>query len=387
MKKVLICGAGKIGRGFIGQLFHHSEYELHFLDAVQMVVDALNKDKKYRLDLATTDVDKTEYIPVGGAYSLADAEKVSTLLNEINVMVSCVGAPNIASTVNFLKPLLKNRKPEKYLNWIICENADQPSQLIKKLLLEEADNDLKTFVEKGLGLVETQVLRTGMLAKPEIQKVEPLALRMQDWWTLPADKDAFVGQIPEIKGLILKSNFQNELTRKIYTFNGTNGPISYVGWANGFRILDQAGRSPKLEKFITEIQQESGYGLIKEYNLDPAEQKQFQSVALGKYQDPALNDQIERNACDSRRKIGGKERLVGPATLCLKHGKQPIAYAIAIAAALAYDGSDDAGTQEVLKTVREKGIAAALKEFSGLEENSPLTLMVKDAFDNKKYLF
>lgn len=51
-KEVLIIGAGKIGRGFIAQLFYNSGYKLWFLDASKEVVGLLNKEKKYRIDIA-----------------------------------------------------------------------------------------------------------------------------------------------------------------------------------------------------------------------------------------------------------------------------------------------------------------------------------------------
>ncbi|MEJ7679095.1 MAG: hypothetical protein WKG06_14815 [Segetibacter sp.] len=58
---------------------------------------------------------------------------------------------------------------------------------------------------------------------------------------------------------------------------------------------------------------------------------------MKKYTDPTINDQIERNANDTRRKLSKEERLVGPALLCLKHGRIPYAYAKAIAAAYYYN--------------------------------------------------
>ena len=46
MKKAVMYGAGNIGRGFIGQLFHMSGYEISFIDVNMTVVDKLNSDGK-----------------------------------------------------------------------------------------------------------------------------------------------------------------------------------------------------------------------------------------------------------------------------------------------------------------------------------------------------
>lgn len=383
-KEVLIVGAGKIGRGFIGQLFFRSNYKLWFVDATPALVDLLNKDKKYRVDIAREDVDETEYIKLEGAFTLSQKEEIENILNRISIMVSCVGAGNIDSTAAFFGELFEYRNSDEPLNWLICENASSPANRIRKVLEQNCPPSLKGFISNKLGLIETQVLRTGMEAIPAVLKKEPSAVRMQDWWTLPFDKDAFIGSLPEVTGLVPKTNFKNELTRKLYTFNGTNGPISYIGWANGYKILHESALA--FRDFFDKIQLESAYGLVHEFNLDEKEQVEFMGLAMKKYTDPALNDSIERNARDLKRKVSKKERLIGPALLCLKHGKLPVAYAKAIAAAYHYDGSDDEGTKEVLQTIKENGIEEAVKKYSELEPDNELFRLVIEAYNDKSFI-
>jgi len=384
-KEVLIIGAGKIGRGFIGQLFYRSGYKLWFVDASKEIVDLLRKEKKYRVDIARESNDLTEYIEVESAYTLEETNMIAAVLDHVDIVVSCVGAMNIGKIAEFMKKLLQEKDKNKDLNWFICENASNPAKKIRDILLKNTYPDFEKFVTNRLGLIETQVLRTGMLAKEEIIAKEPLALRMQDWWTLPYDKDAYKGSLPDVKGLIPKSNFTNELVRKVYSFNGTNGPISYIGWANGFKILHEAALAYR--SFFHEIQEEAAFGLVHEYHFDEKEQKEFMMLAMKKYTDPALNDQIERNARDTKRKLSREERLIGPALLCLRHGKIPYAYAKAIAAAYNYDGSNDEGTKEVLNAVRQKGIEEAVKKYSSIDESSELYALVIKSYNEKSFLF
>jgi mannitol-1-phosphate 5-dehydrogenase len=296
-----------------------------------------------------------------------------------------VGAANIEKVARYIRDILIDTRRSDVLNWIICENANIPARKIKDTLLQDSDAEFEEFVRSKLGLVETQVLRTGMLAKEDVILREPLALRMQDWWTLPLDKEAFIGQIPEVKGFIPKTNFSNELLRKIYTFNGTNGPIAYIGWANGYTILHESALAYR--EFFKEIQEESAFGLIKEFGFDEEEQRDFMALAMKKYTDPALNDQIERNANDSKRKLSKDERLVGPALLCLKHGRMPYAYAKAIAAAYYYNGSVDEGTREVQETITNNGIETAINKFSSLDDASPLYRLILESYKLKSFIF
>ena len=46
MKKAIIFGAGSIGRGFMGQIFFQSEYEIIFIDINKKILDELNLKHK-----------------------------------------------------------------------------------------------------------------------------------------------------------------------------------------------------------------------------------------------------------------------------------------------------------------------------------------------------
>ncbi len=383
-KEVIIFGAGKIGRGFIGQLFHRSGYKLWFADASEELVGLLNQEKKYRVDIAGSDGDDTEYISIEGAFDIHHPETIQEVLNRVEILVTSVGANHISSVAAMMKELLKKRNLNQNMNWLICENALHPAARIRETLLEGAEEAFRYFVDHRLGLVETQVLRTGMEAPEHIKQKEPLALRMHDWWSLPLDRDAFVGKIPNVTGFLPRSHFSNELIRKLYTFNGTNGPISYVGWVNGFRILHEAAL--EFSTFFDMIREESSYGLTREFGIKEEEQKAFMALATKKYTDPALNDPIERNARDLRRKLGRDERLLGPALLCLKHGRKPYAYARAIAAALCYEGSSDPGTLEVIRTIKQEGPEVALGRYCGLNSTDELFRMVMDAYTMQTYI-
>lgn len=386
MKSVIIFGAGKIGRGFIGRLFYDGGYDLFFADSDSTTVELLNREKKYRIDIAGKP-EQSRYIPVKKCFNLADRREIIAEFEKTDIIVTSVGAPNIPSIIDTIKELLKIRKTRSFINWFICENAYEPAKMIRARLMEDPDITFKDFVENMLGLVETQILCSGMLPDPGILNSEPLALKMQDWSELPFDRDAIKGSLPEFPGAKPKSNFENELIRKIYTFNGLNGPICYVGWQSGYKYLHQAANAPELVSFIDRIQDESKFGLINEFGFDKAEQDKFHLLALTKYKDESLQDPIERNARNLKKKLGMKERLVGPALLCLKHSMLPEAYAIAIAAAIRYKGSDDEGTVEVMESLKRDGLAKTLCKYTGLTSDHKLIKMVIEADKDKSFKF
>jgi mannitol-1-phosphate 5-dehydrogenase len=376
MKTVLICGAGQIGRGFLGQLLHQSDYRLLFVDADAVLVDALCRARSYRVEIAGAP-ERSEQVPLADAFNIEESQRLAAAIRDVDLLVSAVGARHIDAAATRLAPHVVERDAhgEHPLDWLICENAVEPATRIRTVLDEHATKALRR-----VGLIETLILRSGMPPDEGLSAEDPLALRMSDWWTLPADADAFTGELPAIHGLEPRSPFTNELQRKLYTFNGLNGPIAYLGYARGFRYLHEAATAPALEPFLREIHAESAHGLLGEFGGDPAEHRSFQALAWNKYRDPVLADTLERNARDSLRKLGPEERLVGPARLCLKHGRSPTVYATAIAAAIAYDGSADPGTRRVQELLAEGGVREVLRRACELGHDSPLTALVEEAW-------
>ncbi len=386
MKSIIIFGAGKIGRGFVGRLFHDGGYDLYFVDDNRDTVQLLNREKQFRVEIAGKP-EMTRYIPVSACFHLTDHQEIMKVFEKVDLFITSVGAPNIPGVTAIIKSLLMKRDDALFINWVICENAYQPSKLIRERLLEDANPDFGNFITGKLGLVETQILCSVMLPDSKILEQEPLALKTQDWSVLPFDKDAYKGIIPEFPGLMPKSHFENELVRKLFTFNGTNGPISYIGWLHGYQYLHEAANAPELRDFIDEIQSESKFGLIREFGFDKVEQDEFHLLALTKYRDEMIRDPIERNALNLKKKLGINERLVGPALLCLKHGRTPHAYAIAIAGAMRYGGSTDEGSLEVRGYLRRNGFLKTLCRYTGLEKDHPLIEMVMLADQKKSYRF
>src|SRR3954447_13207407 len=115
-KKVLIVGAGKIGRGFIAHLFFRSGYKIWLLDSSTEVIGLLNKEKKYRVDLAGEKEDMTEYIQIEEAFTLDQKEKVAAVMDGTDIIASSVGAGNIEKVARYIGDVLASGKRNRFLN-------------------------------------------------------------------------------------------------------------------------------------------------------------------------------------------------------------------------------------------------------------------------------
>ena len=92
MKQAIIFGAGNIGRGFMGQLFSESGYEVTFVDVDRPLLDTLNERGRYTIRLVTNE--QTEEVTVGPVRALhsGDLDAVAEAVSRAEIGATAVGA-------------------------------------------------------------------------------------------------------------------------------------------------------------------------------------------------------------------------------------------------------------------------------------------------------
>ena len=67
----------------------------------------------------------------------------------------------------------------------------------------------------------------------------------------------------------------------------------------------------------------------------------WQKTIVSLLENPYIKDDLQRLGADTRRKLGAYDRLVGPARLCVKYGREPYALSKAIRAGFDYENDDE----------------------------------------------
>src|SRR5664279_2713477 len=122
MKKLVLFGAGKIGRSFIGQLFATSGFEVVFIDISEPVINELNRLNEYKVVIKSSQPD--EIITVSNVRGIlgSDADKVAEELSECDLVAISVGQkglPNVIYTLAKGLILRKRKYGRDILNTII----------------------------------------------------------------------------------------------------------------------------------------------------------------------------------------------------------------------------------------------------------------------------
>ena len=334
--QAVIFGAGKVGRGFLAQLLDHAGWDFSLVDSHAETVNALRQQNGW--DVFNLATETSERLHARQIWHIDD--NLDAVLSESNLLLTAMGANHLKQwAARIRKPLCKRLRAGE-IDLILAENHPRPAAEVREALLEMAEDGERELIESRLGIAQAQVLRSCI---EPTENQHPLTIQIQDHWTLPLDGTALRTEL-SIEGFEKKSDFERELTRKLFTYNCVNAMVCYIGHLSGYEWLADAANDPMIAELALQAGQESSAALVAAYGFDAEEQEMWCNRALEKYQDESIRDPIERNARDPIRKLGNAERLLGPIHLCIEHDLPHQTLMVGVAAALRYPGAKMEGT-------------------------------------------
>jgi mannitol-1-phosphate 5-dehydrogenase len=375
MKKAVQFGAGNIGRGFMGQLFRESGYEVVFVDVMQDVVELLNEKRCYTIRIAS---DTPEDIGIYNVRAVdgRDIEAVAEELATADIACTAVGVnvlPAIAPAVALGVQKRAEKSLNDPLNIIICENLAHADDFLRDKVREKLPEEYHAYFAEKTGFVMSVVARMVPFMTEEQRQEDPLLVVVEAYKRLPVDKLAFIGSVPEIVGMEPSENFQAYVDDKLFTHNCGHAVSAYLGYLRGHEYMYQAMRDDKVLEVTRAALAETGAALIKRYGFDAKEHQAHIDDLIERFGNVALGDQVARVGRDPVRKLGPDDRLVGAAKFALSQGIFPENVCRGIAAGLFFNPTDDPTAAGVQEIVRSRGPEAAIAEICGLNGSSPLT--------------
>ena len=375
---VVIIGAGKIARGYVGHLVALSQRPICFVDVNERLVQLINERGGYRVHILGRP-DKSMTVTNIRALHSTDPRVAGVLAAAALAFVS-VGGPNLPAVSATLAPGIASRRAAggRPLNVICCENWHRPAEALRQQLGDRLAADDGAYLAARIGIAEATVLRSCIEPTPEQRAADPLAVQAQDYWELQIDAAALVEALPPIAGLKPVANFRAALERKLFTYNAGNATIAYLGARRGHRYLYEAATDPMILEVAQGVYQEAGAAICARHGYSVAEQSAYAQQSLHKYQDPTIVDPVERNARDPLRKLGRHDRLVGPACLALEYGTRPFQLALAIAAALKYTNAQDPSAVGLQQMIAGEGLDVVLEKVCEIQPDGVLARLVKE---------
>jgi mannitol-1-phosphate 5-dehydrogenase len=375
----VIIGAGKTGRGFIGRLLQESGLGFHLVDRDRDLIRNLRDSGHFEVgffDGSREPVRVTDYVAMN-----PDDPQLGGILRETRLVFISVGGTRVAEVAKWLASQWTGRidKASGECSVILCENAVRPAELFRQSFMSSLKEDERSAAGMMFGFSEATVFCTTIESSRN-----PLDIRSEDYSLLQCSSEPLKSNLPAVRGLVPIRDFDDFLTRKLYTYNAASAAISYLGSLKGYTVFSDAANDPDVLLLLEKLYLEVGKAICAEFGYGPEEQREFAARSLAKFRDRAIRDTIARNAREPHRKLASGERIIGAALLVEKHSGDVGPLAVTAAAALLFRDGEDAEWSALQKASCPAGI---LEKVSGLRQSSTLALRILDEYAALKKKF
>ncbi len=314
-RKIVIFGAGKIGRSFIGQLFGSSGYEVIFVDVDQAVIDLLNKRGSYPV-VIKGEREEQIIVPDVSAISASDRPEVTDAVSSAEILAVSVGKNALEKVIPLIAAgLVKRyeRNPTGPLDIILAENMRSAADFTRGELIKNLPGGFP--VDSYVGLIETSIGKmVPIIPLAELER-DPLVVFAEPYNTLILDGKGFKSRIPEVKGLAPKNNIKAWVDRKAFLHNLGHATAAYYGYSLHpeavymYEILDD----PTVFRFTRRVMVQSAEILRKAYpgEFTASDLEEHIDDLISRFRNKALQDTIFRVGQDLPRKLGPDDRFMG----------------------------------------------------------------------------
>jgi len=362
-------GAGNIGRGFIGPLLSKTHHVV-FADIQEEIIQAINSEHSYDIHIVSADKPETQTINNVEAASSKDSSQLNKHILNADIITTSVGPEVLERIAPAVADGIKARANAKKgtLNVIACENLQGATTLLREHV-EKAlkdDSTVLKYMNEHVGFANCTVDRI----VPPFESEKVLDVAVEDFYEWIVDHKGLKEPIPKIDGMSLTDSLEGYVERKLFTLNTGHAALAYIGHLKGHDTIDQSLKDPEIRPMVEAAMKESGDGLVKKHDFDPNEHEEYVQKILDRFENPELNDDLSRLARAPLRKLQQNDRLVGPINIARDYDLPRDNLIVAVAAALLFDDPEDEDSVQMHKVIKEKGIAGAIEEFTGIKENS-----------------
>ncbi len=324
MNKLVLFGAGKIGRSFIAQLFARSNYEVVFIDKDLEIVAALNARREYSVIIKDGSGDKAISVRNVRGVHASNENDISREIANADIMAISVGPkalPIIAPAI--AKGILERQYeyPDYPLDIILAENLRNAAKIFGNELKHHLDKSIDISVY--LGLIETSIGKMVPIMPKEVVEQDPLLVYAEPYNTLILDGKAFRNPIPKVAGLAPKENMPAWVDRKSFIHNLGHAAGAYYGFVHypEMTYMFEIMAKKDVCDFAKSVMCQAADILMGQYpnEFTKNDLKEHIEDLILRFSSQALGDTVYRVGQDLYRKLGPEERVVGAIKMAIKH--------------------------------------------------------------------
>lgn len=375
MKRIVIFGAGSVGRGFIGQIFSQAGWRVTFVDMDAELVAAL-RSGSYRH--ATVSDAGTEEVSVDNVDAILGSRRdaVVDAVAAADFVATAVGAANLRHIAPALADGIRGRSGRP-LDVLLAENLHDADEVARGLVAEALGDDAHLLGE--VGFLRTSIGRMIPVPTAEQRAADVSWVAVEPYRELPYDAAAAKAPLPDVPDLVGRTDlpFAFYADRKLYLHNLGHALTAYLGRLLGYTEIAEAIEDPRIHRLVSAAMSAATQALSREYGEPLEAVAANRDDLLARFANHALHDSVERVGRDPRRKLAPGDRFLGAVELTARHGLQaPVSVAVAVGTDALLKELDPNERPNALAALREKvaaaGPAEAARFDAALEALSPV---------------
>lgn len=321
-EKILIVGAGAIGRGFLAPYFVERGYAVHFAEKNTQIIEYFRNrsSKSYQTAVSKENGYKILNVPFLGCFSI---EHLGDALDDTDYIFFCVGIKELEAAAALVSKKYGDAASLKAIYSV--ENEPLSVETLKPYF--------KAVAKIGFGVPD---VITSSLAPDNLLGVDPLCV--------VSEQGALF-----LEGSYLKDageEYSDDYVKlhwicKKYLHNTPHAAIAYLGAEKEYRFIHEACRDEDIERIIERLLKSIRTLLEKVYGIAPSFLADYATKELKRFKDIQLCDPIERVGRNPEIKLQPEERIVRIATLLQEYNLPINDISRILYSALIYEASDN----------------------------------------------
>lgn len=375
--KAIHFGAGNIGRGFIGEVLSDNRFSITYVDINETIISELNRRKKFNIFVVGPTTLKKEVVNVNGLNSQTNHKDVVHAFLDADLVTISVGANNLKYIAQTIADGIKERyiHHKNELDIIACENMIGGSQYLKQLVLDHLDQAQIDYVNQMVGFPNAAVDRI----VPEYHDEDLLSVKVEafkEWLVENVDHKSPI----ELDGVMYVDALEPFIERKLFTVNTGHASLAFLGLQAGYTDTSTAITDQKILTKLEGVLKTTSRYLEIMHGFDADSLSHYQAVVIQRFQNPSMNDDLNRIARNPLTKLARYERFIKPLKILQELNEDYQALVDVVALGFIVKVKSDEQSAQLHTMIKQNGLLQTIQDVTGLDEM--LSLEIQTAVKN-----
>ncbi len=341
--KILVIGAGAVGRGFVAPLLAKADVTLDFVDKEKTLVDKFSGRTEYVT--AFTGPDGYELVPV--TFGNATLQEGVCDIGRYDTVFICVGPRNYLSCAQLVR------------------NA-------RAVFVMENDRDASDRLGEAVG---SERVRFG-IPDAIVSNTATAALLRRDPLCLIAERGELIleagAENPDLDDAVVWANtaeLEKHWICKFFIHNTSHAIVAFLGTLGGHAFVHEAMSDARIGPVVERAMQVITEAIIAESLVEEKLARTYMARELERFRNPLMFDPISRVARDPLRKLDRGDRLIRALNLVVGAGLNAYPIMLGVNAALVHleTANDEARS---LRSDQSRSHQKVLREVCGLSDEN-----------------